>query len=126
MKIYLPNSAFLGNIDSFFRDFDPTNPEVLTITANKKWISVHPVVLTMIAALGQKSPKKIKFEILEAKSRHYFERMGLFKMLGLNSNISITEHDSTGRFIPLTQIQNSLKLSDFIKEMIPLLHLEPI
>lgn len=124
MKIHLPNSAFLGNIDPFLRMFDPSDPDILEITANKQWISVHPLVLTMIAALGQTSPKKIKCEILEAKSKHYFERMGLFKMLKIDSGISITEHDSSGRFIPLTQILNSSSLSIFITEMIPLLHLD--
>jgi hypothetical protein len=41
MKIHLPNSVFLGNIDPFFRGFDPFNPDSLQITANEKWISVH-------------------------------------------------------------------------------------
>jgi anti-sigma regulatory factor (Ser/Thr protein kinase) len=126
MRIHLPNSAFLGNIDSFFRGFDPREPEKLQITSNKKWISVHPLVLTMIAALGQQvTPDNLAFEILEAKSKHYFERMGLFKILRLHSGISINEHDSSGRFIPITQIQNSEGLSRFITEMVPLLHLTP-
>lgn len=127
MKIHLPNSAFLGNIDSFLRKFDPSKPKELHITANPKWISVHPVVLTMIAGLGQLvPPENLSFKVLEAKSKHYFERMGLFQVLGLNSGISITEHDPSGRFIPLTQIQDSQTLSRFITEMIPLLHLAPI
>ncbi len=126
MKIHLPNSAFLGNLDSFLRKFDPSNPKELRITANPNWVSVHPVVLTMIAALGQiVPPGNIAFEIMEAKSKHYFQRMGLFTMLGLDSGMSITEHDSTGRFIPLTQIKNSTEQTNFIKEMVPLLHLSP-
>lgn len=127
MQIHLPNSAWLGNIDSFLRKFDPSGPGELRVTANPKWISVHPIVLTMIAALGQSVPhENLAFEILEAKSKHYFERMGLFRVLGLHSGISITEHDSSGRFIPLTQIQTSAALSHFISDMIPLLHLAPI
>ena len=82
MKIYLPNSAFLGNIDPFLRGFDPSAANALEITANEKWISVHPVVLSMIAALGLTiEPKNIWCEKFEAKSKHYFVRMGLFKML---------------------------------------------
>lgn len=127
MKIHLPNSAFLGNIDSFLRSFDPREPHRLRITANKKWISIHPMVLTMVAALGQLvSPDNLAFEALEAKSKHYLERMGLFRVLNLHSGISITEHDSSGRFIPLTQVRDSTALSRFITEMIPLLHLAPI
>lgn len=126
MKLHIPNSAFLGNIDPFLRSFDPSSPEVLDITANDKWISIHPVVLSMIAALGlMVGPGKIKCQKLEAKSRHYLVRMGLFKTLGIPSDISITEHEPAGRFIPITQIRNSDELSRFITEMIPLLHLEP-
>ena len=59
MKIHIPNSAFLGNIDPFLRNFDTSNPEELEITANKQWISIHPMVISMIAALGLSlEPKK--------------------------------------------------------------------
>lgn len=126
MKIYLPNSAFLGNIDPFLRSLDSSNPKELEITANKKWISIHPVVLSMVAAIGLKIEKSnIKCEQIEATSKHYFERMGLFNFLGIKSGIKITKHESAGRFIPLTQIKNSDELTNFIKEMIPLLHLQP-
>ena len=126
MKIHLPNSAFLGNIDPFFRNFDPKDSTELHITSNKNWVSVHPLVLSMIAALGSSvSPQKVQFEIIEAKSKHYFERMGLFKILKLDSGIVMNHHDPSGRFVPLTQIKNSSELSSFITEMIPLLHLSP-
>jgi anti-sigma regulatory factor (Ser/Thr protein kinase) len=125
MKIHLPNSAFLGNIDPFFRGFDPSSPDSLEITANDKWISVHPVVLSMIAALGVSLRPKIRFEKFEAKSRHYLVRMGLFKMLNIESEITMVEHEPAGRFIPLTQIHTSSELTRFITEIIPLLHLEP-
>src|SRR3989344_7004344 len=123
MRIYLPNSAFLGNIDPLLRSFDVTDPSVLEITANKKWISIHPVVLSMVAAMGlDLNPANIKCEHLEAKSKHYFERMGLFKLLGIDSGIQVKEHESAGRFIPLTQIRSSEEITGFITEMIPLLH----
>jgi anti-sigma regulatory factor (Ser/Thr protein kinase) len=62
---------------------------------------------------------------MEATSKHYFERMGLFKILGIDSGIKITSHESAGRFIPLQIITNSQNLDDFIREMIPMLHLNP-
>jgi anti-sigma regulatory factor (Ser/Thr protein kinase) len=125
MKIHLPNSAFLGNIDSFLRGFDPSNPDFLEITANENWISVHPVVLSMIASLGVSMNKNdIRCQKFEAKSKHYFVRMGLFKMLNLSSDISILEHEPAGRFIPITQIRTSDELTKFITEMIPLLHVQ--
>lgn len=126
MKIHLPNAAFLGNIDPFLRGFDEKQHKKLEITANKKWISVHPVVLSMVAALGQViTPSNIKCEKFEAKSAHYFERMGLFKFLKIKSGITLTEHEPAGRFIPLTQIRNPDELTRFVTDMVPLLHLNP-
>jgi anti-sigma regulatory factor (Ser/Thr protein kinase) len=126
VKIHLPNSAFLGNIDPFIRGFDPASPENLEITANDKWISVHPAVLSMIAALGLTvKPENIRCQKFEAASRHYFVRMGLFKLLGIPSDIVIKEHEPAGRFIPLTQIRTAAEQTRFITDMIPLLHLEP-
>jgi len=125
MRIHIPNSAFLGNIDPFLRGFDPSSPEKLEITANQKWIAVHPVVLSMIAALGLSVKREsIICEKLEARSAHYLQRMGLTKILGVHSEAPIVEHEAAGRFIPITQIKSSDELSDFIADMIPLLHLE--
>ena len=126
MKLHLPNSAFLGNIDPFLRRFDPSAPDFLKITANENWISVHPVVLSMVAALGLTVPlENIQSEDFTAKSKHYIVRMGLFRILKIASNINVVEHEPAGRFIPVTQILTSNELSKFITEMIPLLHLKP-
>ncbi len=126
MRINLPNSAFLGNIDPFLRNVDISEPEKLEITAHKKWISIHPVVLSMVAALGLNiKPQEIKCERLEAKSKHYLKRMGLFKLLNIEEGMTIVEHEPAGRFIPLTRITDSQGLTRFITEIIPLLHLEP-
>ncbi len=126
MKIHLPNSAFLGNLDAFIAGYDPTEQEKLEISSHKSWVSLHPVVLTMIGALGLTcTPDKITCEEITAKSGHYLERMGLFELLKIKSAFAISKHDSSGRFIPLTQIRTSDELSHFITEIVPLLHLEP-
>lgn len=126
LKIHIPNSAWLGNIDPFLRSFDTSNPKRLEISAHKQWISVHPVVLSMVTALGLDcKPKNIAFPNLEARSKHYLKRMGLFRLLKVRSGIKITEHESSGRFIPLTQIKEAGTLEAFIEDVIPLLHLEP-
>lgn len=80
----------------------------------------------MVAALGLDcNPKHITFPNLEARSKHYLERMALFRLLKVKSGIRITEHEPSGRFIPLTQIKEARTLEAFIEDMIPLLHLEP-
>ena len=129
MKLHLPNSAFLGNINAFIRKIDLSNPDILEITSNKKWISVHPVVLCIAASLGievraRNKDASIICERFTATSKHYFERMGLFSFLQLDSEIKMTKHESAGRFIPLTQIKDSGGLAKFIEDMIPLLHLD--
>lgn len=126
MKIHLPNGAFLGNIDQFLNGFDPSEPDRLSITAVENWMWLHPVALSMVAALGLTlEPGRVTCPKILAKSGHYLERMGLFKFLNIDSGMTISEHDPSGRFIPLTQIKSSEELSNFIREMVPMLHLEP-
>ncbi len=126
MKIHIPNSAWLGNIDPFLKSFDTSRPDKLEITAHKQWISVHPVVLSMVVALGLScKPKNIICEQIEAKSKHYLKRMNLFDILKIKSGIRIEEHEPAGRFIPITQVLTKQDLTKFITDMVPLLHLKP-
>lgn len=126
MRIHIPNSAFLGNIDPFLKNFDTSDAKRLIISANKRWISIHPVVLSMIAALALSVDKsKIQCERFEARSSHYLDRMGLFKYLGIKTDSKMIRHEPAGRFIPLTQIKRQDELSKFIADIIPLLHLAP-
>jgi anti-sigma regulatory factor (Ser/Thr protein kinase) len=67
----------------------------------------------------------IHMDKVVARSGHYLERMGLFKMLGLKSPFYIEEHEQAGRFIPLTVIKSPEDQTRFITDMIPLLHLAP-
>jgi hypothetical protein len=127
MKLFLSNSVWVGNFDAFLRTFDPSDSKHLEITTHDHWINVHPAVLTMIAALGMTiDAKNIHIDEVVARSGHYLERMGLFKLLGINSQFSIEEHEEAGRFIPLTVIKTPGDQTRFITDMIPLLHLAPV
>lgn len=126
MKIFLSYRDYLRNFESFLRGFDPGEPDKLEITTHDKWVNVHPVVLTMIAALSQTvEADNITIDDVTATSGHCLARMGLFKVMGKQSPYSIEEHEPAGRFIPITQIRTQDEQSKFITEMIPLLHLEP-
>ena len=126
MRIHLPNSAWLGNIDPFLRSIDLSEPHKLHVSAHKKWISVHPVVIAMIAALAQTVPNThVTCDPFTARSSHYFQRMRLFDFLGIDSGITIEEHEPAGRFVPITQITNSEEQTRFITEIVPMLHLQP-
>lgn len=127
MKLYIPNSAFLGNIESFIRKIDTSNPQILEISFNEKWTSVHPIVLSMTVALARDMTTKranIVVNDAVAKSSSYLARMGLFDMLGVTRPVgSLSE--SAGRFIPLRILRTDTELNDFMAETTPLLHSSP-
>ncbi len=128
MRIHLPNSAWIGNIDPFLKSFDALEDDNLYVTSHEEWVSVHPVVLCMIVSLGlsvRNNEGTLNFKTMTAKSKHYLERMNVFGLLGLKSEMTIKKHEPSGRFIPMAKIKNSQDLNNFITEMIPLLHKEP-
>ncbi len=88
-------------------------------------MSVHPVALTMIAALGMTVPEgNVHFDNISATSGHYLQRMGLFQLLGIDDIRPITARDPSGRFVPLTVIKTAAEQTRFITDMMPLLHLD--
>ena len=65
----------------------------------------------------------VKFDHLTASSGSYLDRMGLFHFTNQQSPYHINKKEEAGRFIPITIIKNSTEQSQFITDMIPLLHL---
>lgn len=125
MEVNLPNSAFIGNINSFIRELNTEGENELKITTHDEWIHVHPLVLCMTAAIGcDIDSDKIECDSLTAKSSHYLERMNLFQHLDIEPEIEIEEHEPSGRFIPVTQVEDESDKEEFIQDMIPLLHLD--
>ena len=128
MQIHIPNSAFLGNIETFLQAYKPDDPDSLRVTFHPKWVSVHPFVLAMTAALAlecrergfQPTTSELTFPSLP-----YLVRMKLFEFLGVPQPAAIVEHEAAGRFIPLSQVRSSKELQQFITEMVPLLHATP-
>lgn len=126
MRVYLPNSAFLNNIENFVKVLETDDPNHLELTGHPSWIHVHPLVVAMTAAMGENVPaENVALSSLTAKSVPYLERMGLFKFIGLPASALVQEHEPAGRFIPLTKIASSSEQTAFITEIIPLLHLTP-
>ena len=126
MKIFLPNAAYIKNFDSFLDHFDSKNDKKLKITTHEKWVNVHPAILTLVAALALKiGPDNVIIDDVTAKSGHYLDRMGLYALINASSPFEIKEHESAGKFIPLTVIKNQTEQSKFITDMIPMLHLPP-
>jgi len=126
MKVFIPNSASLQNIDYFLANIDTNDNTRLHISTHKDWINVHPLAVAMIAALGKSvDSKQISCDPITAPSGHYLKRIGLFDFLGINPVIkNIKEHELAGRLIPLVQIVTSTDQDKFIEDLVPLLHLD--
>lgn len=128
MRIYVPNSAWIFNISGFIGSLDPTDPTSLHVEFHPRWVSVHPAVLAMTACAGllvRQRGGTVTGDVPGVRSLPYLIRMGLFKFLDLDPGREITEHESAGRFVPLTQIQDNAQLRSTITDLVPLLHAPP-
>lgn len=125
--LYIPNSISLRNFDNLFKnnDFDFSDGKI-DISFHNSYVAMAPIGLAFYAAIGD----LIKIKNIENKARinyairsiPYLQRMGLFGSMGFTNPVKTTEHEATGRFIPLTKIWSSTELTQFIKEIDPILH----
>ena len=88
MEIFVPNSAHLNNLENFLRRLDFGDPSRLTLSFHPKWISVHPVVLSTVSAIGLEARRNgISPEAILPKIPGvlYFDRMGVFRLLDIET-----------------------------------------
>lgn len=130
MLLELPNRAYLADIERFLRNrVDDGSPDLILDLGHQGFFSVHPLVLCIIAAMAADARKNGGDVLLandqSTPSIRYLERMKLFDTIGCESVSSVQEHDPAGRFIPVTRIANGKQLTDFLTDVIPLLHAGP-
>jgi len=128
MRVFLPNSASLQNFEGFLRKFDAEDETVLHFDMHPKWVNVHPAAIAFTAAVADYVSSlggRHEGIVRPVKSLPYVKRMRLFDFVNLDSGHAIVEHEESGRFMPLQRITNTKALSDFIVNMIPLLHAKP-
>lgn len=129
MKIHIPYSSWLGNIEGLFRNIDISDPSKLEISFDPKWISIHPVVISIIGALGLKVIREnpgVKGNVnlrAHKKMEMQLVKSNLLRLLDMDKTIFTRE--LSGRFIPVTQVKNSARLTEIIQELVPLLHSPP-
>jgi len=127
--ITIPPRAYLNDIERFLRLVEDDGEARLRFRLHDGLFSVHPVVLTMIAAIGKASAAEGRRVLLEERtvnsSTRYLQRMGLFDHMGIDAEIPVTGHEPAGRFIPLRRVQDNAQLNDFIRDFVPLLHMAP-
>jgi anti-sigma regulatory factor (Ser/Thr protein kinase) len=125
MKVHLPNSAGLQNIQGFLKRCSADDPSQLEFSMHDRWVAVHPAVLAMAAcaaALVHYNGGTVSGKAEQIGSLPYLIRMGLFESLRIDPVKKITQHDPSGRFIPLTQIRTPEDLRHAIANLVPLLH----
>ena len=128
VKISLPNSGHLQNIQGFLKRCSAADTSRLDFAMDSRWVSVHPAVLAMTAcaaAVVKGNGGTVYGKAEKIGSLPYLIRMGLFDYLGLDPGRTIEKHDPSGRFIPLTQIRTSDELKQAIVSLVPLLHAQP-
>lgn len=129
MLVTLPNRAYLNDIERFLGLIVPDGTDDMAFHLPEGLFSVHPIVLTMLAAMCDRATvagADVTVENVHANSStRYLERMKLFEVMEVPTNIPVREHDPSGRFIPLTRIQNNAELNSFVMDFVPLLHASP-
>lgn len=125
MKVQLSNSDYLRNFDRFIDKLNLAEPNKLEILTHPKWFSIHPAILTFIATLSQQVGKEnVILPNLTATSGSYLDRMGLFNFTDQTSPYQIQYNDPSGRFVPLSVIRTQDEQTQFLTEIVPMLHLE--
>jgi len=126
MRLFLPNSAHLQNIEGFLRKYHPQpSSKILRVSGHEKYIHLHPMAIAMAACAGATATNggwKTTGKIHNVRSVPYLIRMKLFEHLNIIPPTYIEEHEESGRFVPLTNVKTSEDLSKTVTNLIPLLH----
>ena len=126
MKISFSNVDQLKSINYFLRTNDLSDTRELKICAEKSWVYVHPVCLVFAAALASEiGREKTVIDINVPRAAMYLDRMGLYDYSSSSCPVEYSQHEETGRFIPITQLKTEQDQSRFISDLHPILHLSP-
>ena len=127
-KFRAPNSASL-HAARFLLDsnwFFLARGRRATFELNPRWSHMEPLALAMGAAWGawcRRQGYEVKVENLGPRAR-YAARMRLFDHLGVPFVPGVQEHEEAGRFLPVTQVNDTLSLRSVMADISALLHLQ--
>jgi len=81
VRVHLPNSAHLQNIEGFIRSYEPNGKNRLVVSGHERYIHVHPFALALTACAGavaRHNQWKTSGAIPNVSSAPYLVRMKLF------------------------------------------------
>lgn len=126
MKITFSNVDQLKSFNYFLETNDLSDSSKLIIATTSNWMNIHPACISFAAALAQEVGKdNTTIETDVERAAMYLDRMGLYRYASNDCDIKYTQHEETGRFIPVTQIKNDTEQSKLIADLHPILHLPP-
>lgn len=127
--LQIPNNASIHTFKNFLEMNAPfsdhANPAVFRLHEN--WAHMDPMALAMSAAWGgwcRRNGLRIEVENIDGKHVNYAARMKLFQHLEVSCDASLTEHEESGRFMPLACVKTSYELEAVIANVSALLHLD--
>ncbi len=123
----IPNDASIHTVKNFLLNNSPFSldpPAKLIFHPN--FVYMDPLALAMTAAWGGWCRQHgITIEVDNCGHHvNYAARMQLFKHLGVSFAAELHEHEESGRFMPLKQVNSAHDLGAVIADMSALLHLE--
>jgi hypothetical protein len=124
--ISIPNSAAIRQARGFLRrtDWRIRPNETAVVLFHPSWCHMQPWVLAALGAWAIAARlEKMTIEIENAHTAGYAWRFGLDELLGADVPETVTQHEETGRFIPLKVITGTHDLKPLIADIAPLLHL---
>lgn len=126
MKITFSNVDQLKSLNYFLATNDLSDSSHLEIVTTSNWMNIHPACISFVAALAAEVGRENTTIITDIpRAAMYLDRMGLYAFSNNACSVSYTQHEETGRFIPVTQIKTNSEQSKLITELHPILHLTP-
>jgi len=129
VELRLPNSVSLHTAESFVNRTAfpwPLPGGEARLVFPEGYCHLSPMGIATLAAWADTLRERhvtISCSNANTQGVRYASRLHLFDYLGCEGP-PVTEHDETGRFLPVTKIQAQPQLDDFAINLVPLLHVE--
>lgn len=131
LVISIPNQCSTNAPRKFLENdfFGFTEDKTAFIKFHPAFVYLQPFAISMLAAWADYCNQvgvRVETENIKASGVEYLWRMGLLKYVQPDYKSTRTEHEPSGRFIPLTKVATSEDLRKFISDLVPLLHLDSV